>query len=101
MLIQQTTTRRRVDTVQGFTVSSKNLKKGDLVLTKPERERPESVIPSTTIKIIDGYKNRDTRLCEVPLFYDRSQSECGSVLVSDMCAVKRDDMWMLIEHDNK
>ena len=98
MLILETTTRKRVDMVQGYNITAKSLNKGDLVLT---RDRPESVIPATKIKIIDGYKNRDTRLCEVPLFYDPSQSEFGSVLVSDMYAVKRDNVWVPIDHGNK
>ena len=73
--------------VQGFTVSSKNLEKGDVVLTKPKRTKVGH--SNCKIKIIDGYKNRDTRMCDVPLFYDRRERECGSVLVSDMCAVKK------------
>jgi hypothetical protein len=92
------TTRKRKDVVQGFTITSKNLEKDDIVLTKLHCE---SVTPEIKIRIADGYKNRDTRLCEVPLFYDEKQSEFGSVLVQDMYAVKRDNVWIPIYHENR
>ena len=92
------TSRKRKDVVQGFTITSKNLEKDDIVLTKLHCE---SVTPETKIRIADGYKNRDTRLCEVPLFYDEKQSEFGSVLVQDMYAVKRDNVWIPIYHENR
>ena len=72
--------------VQGYNVTSKSLKKGDIVLTKPRK--CILGIPNCKIKIIDGYKNRDTRLCDVPIMYDEANREYGSVLVSDMCAVR-------------
>ena len=99
MLIQQTTTRRRIDMVQGFTITSKNLEKGDIILTKPRNV--SSVLPNCKIKITDGYKNRDIRMCDVPILYDEENREQGSVLVSDMYAVRRDNMWIPIQHDNK
>ena len=99
MLIQQTTTRRRIDMVQGFTITSKNLEKGDIILTKPRDV--SSVLPNCKIKITDGYKNRDIRMCDVPILYDEENREQGSVLVSDMYAVRRDNMWIPIQHDNK
>ena len=48
------TTRKRKDVVQGFTITSKNLEKDDIVLTKLHCE---SVTPETKIRIADGYKN--------------------------------------------
>ena len=99
MLVLETTTRKRVDMVQGYNITAKSLEKGDVVITKPRGV--SSVLPNCKIKIIDGYKTHPKRMCDVPILYDENNREFGSVLVSDMCAVKRDDMWMFIEHDNK
>ena len=85
--------------VVGYTITSKNLKKNDIVITKPRGV--SSVLPNCKIKIIDGYRTRDTRLCDVPIMYNESDREYGSVLVSDMYAVKRDNVWIPISHDNK
>mgnify|MGYP001150428638 FL=1 len=85
--------------VVGYTITSKNLKKNDIVITKPRGV--SSVLPNCKIKIIDGYKTRDIRLCDVPIMYNESDREYGSVLVSDMYAVKRDNVWIPISHDNK
>jgi|TARA_R110000823_G_scaffold24292_1_gene71876 hypothetical protein len=99
MLNIVTTTTRRTDMVVGYTITSKNLKKNDIVITKPRGV--SSVLPNCKIKIIDGYKTRDIRLCDVPIMYNESDREYGSVLVSDMYAVKRDNVWIPISHDNK
>jgi hypothetical protein len=99
MLVLETTTRRRVDMVQGYTITAKSLEKGDIVLTRPHGV--SSVLPNCKIKIIDGYKTRDIRMCDVPIMYDDDEREFGSVLVSDMYAVKRDNMWVTIDHGNK
>ena len=99
MLVVETTTRKRVDMVEGFTVSSNNLEKGDIVLTKPRGVK--SVLPRCKIKIIDGYKTHTKRMCDVPIMYDENLREQGSVLVSDMYAVKRDNVWIPIDHGNK
>lgn len=85
--------------VVGYTITSKNLKKNDIVITKPRGV--SSVLPNCKIKIIDGYRTRDIRLCDVPIMYNESDREYGSVLVSDMYAVKRDNVWIPISHDNK
>ena len=98
MLVVETTTRKRGDMVEGFPVSSKNLEKGDIVLTKPRGVK--SVLPNCNIKIMDGYKKHTTRLCDVPIMYDETNREYGSVLVSDMYAVKRDNVWIPIDHGN-
>jgi|TARA_R110000796_G_scaffold29182_1_gene79134 hypothetical protein len=99
MLNIVTTTTRRTDMVVGYTITSKNLKKNDIVITKPRGV--SSVLPNCKIKIIDGYRTRDIRLCDVPIMYNESDREYGSVLVSDMYAVKRDNVWIPISHDNK
>ena len=99
MLNIVTTTTRRTDMVVGYTITSKNLKKNDIVITKPRGV--SSVLPNCKIKIIDGYKTRDIRLCDVPIMYNESDREYDSVLVSDMYAVKRDNVWIPISHDNK
>ena len=99
MLVLETTTRKRVDMVQGYNITAKSLEKGDVVMTKPRGV--SSVLPNCKIKIIDGYKTRDTRMCDVPIMYDEENREFGSVLVSDMYAVKRDNVWIPIQHDNK
>ena len=85
--------------VVGYTITSKNLKKNDIVITKPRGV--SSVLPNCKIKIIDGYKTRNIRLCDVPNMYNESDRDYGSVLVSDMYAVKRDNVWIPISHDNK
>ena len=99
MLVLETTTRKRVDMVQGYNITSKSLEKGDVVITKPTNV--SSVLPNCKIKIIDGYRTRDIRMCDVPILYDEDNRESGSVLVSDMYAVKRDDVWIPIDHGNK
>jgi len=99
MLNIVTTTTRRTDMVVGYTITSKNLKKNDIVITKPRGV--SSVLPNCKIKIIDGYKTRNIRLCDVPIMYNESDRDYGSVLVSDMYAVKRDNVWIPIYHDNK
>lgn len=99
MLVVETTTRKRVDMVQGYNVTSKSLEKGDIVITKPRNV--SSVLPNCKIKIIDGYKTHIKRLCDVPIMYDENNREYGSVLVSDMYAVKRDNVWIPIDHGNK
>jgi|TARA_B100000900_G_scaffold404996_1_gene414022 hypothetical protein len=99
MLVLETTTRKRVDMVQGYNITAKSLEKGDVVITKPRGV--SSVLPNCKIKIIDGYKTRDIRMCDVPIMYDEENREFGSVLVSDMYAVKRDNVWIPIQHDNK
>ena len=99
MLNIVTTTTRRTDMVVGYTITSKNLKKNDIVITKPRGV--SSVLPNCKIKIIDGYKTRNIRLCDVPNMYNESDRDYGSVLVSDMYAVKRDNVWIPISHDNK
>jgi len=99
MLVVETTTRKRVDMVQGYNVTSKSLEKGDIVITKPRNV--SSVLPNCKIKIMDGYKKHTTRLCDVPIMYDENNREYGSVLVSDMYAVKRDNVWIPIDHGNK
>jgi hypothetical protein len=99
MLVLETTTRKRVDMVQGYNITAKSLEKGDVVITKPRGV--SSVLPNCKIKIIDGYKTRDIRMCDVPIMYDEENRELGSVLVSDMYAVKRDNVWIPIQHDNK
>lgn len=99
MLVLETTTRKRVDMVQGYNITAKSLEKGDVVITKPRGV--SSVLPNCKIKIIDGYKTRDIRMCDVPIMYDEENREFGSVLVSDMYAVKRDNVWIPIHHDNK
>jgi hypothetical protein len=99
MLVLETTTRKRVDMVQGYNITAKSLEKGDVVITKPRGV--SSVLPNCKIKIIDGYKTRDIRMCDVPIMYDEENREFGSVLVSDMYAVRRDNMWIPIQHDNK
>ena len=99
MLVVETTTRKRVDMVQGYNVTAKSLEKGDIVITKSRGV--SSVLPKCKIKIIDGYKTRDIRLCDVPIMYDENNIESGSVLVSDMYAVKRDNVWIPIDHGNK
>ena len=99
MLVLETTTRKRVDMVQGYNITSKSLEKGDVVITKPRNV--SSVLPNCKIKIIDGYRTRDIRMCDVPIMYDEDNRESGSVLVSDMYAVKRDNMWVTIDHGNK
>ena len=98
MLVVETTTRKRVDMVQGYNVTSKSLEKGDVVITKPRNV--SSVLPNCKIKIMDGYKNHTTRLCDVPIMYDENNREQGSVLVSDMYAVKRYGVWIPIDHGN-
>ena len=85
--------------VQGYNITSKSLEKGDVVITKPTNV--SSVLPNCKIKIIDGYKTHTTRMCDVPILYDEDNRESGSVLVSDMYAVKRDDVWIPIDHGNK
>ena len=50
---------------------------------------------------MDGYKTHIKRLCDVPIMYDENNREYGSVLVSDMYAVKRDNVWIPIDHGNK
>ena len=52
MLVVETTTRKRVDMVQGYNVTSKSLEKGDVVITKPRNV--SSVLPNCKIKIMDG-----------------------------------------------
>lgn len=99
MLVVETTTRKRVDMVEGFTVSSKNLEKGDIVLTKPRGVK--SVLPNCKIKIMDGYKKHSIRMCDVPIMYNEEDREYGSVLVSDMYAVRRDNLWITIDHGYK
>ena len=99
MLVVETTTRKRVDMVEGFTVSSKNLEKGDIVLTKPRGVK--SVLPNCKIKIMDGYKKHSIRMCDVPIMYNEEDREYGSVLVSDMYAVRRDNLWITIDHEYK
>jgi len=99
MLNIVTTTTRRTDMVVGYTITSKNLKKNDIVITKPRGV--SSVLPNCKIKIIDGYRTRDTRLCDVPIMYNESDREYGYVLVSDIYAVRRDNVWIPISHDNK
>lgn len=99
MLVLETTTIRRVDMVQGYNITAKSLEKGDVIITKPRGV--SSVLPNCKIKIIDGYKTRDIRMCDVPIMYDEENREFGSVLVSDMYAVKRDNVWIPIQHDNK
>ena len=99
MLVVETTTRKRVDMVQGYNVTAKSLEKGDIVITKPRNV--SSVLPNCKIKIMDGYKKHTTRLCDVPIMYDENNREYGSVLVSDMYAVKRDNVWIPIDHGNK
>ena len=99
MLVLETTTRKRVDMVQGYNITSKSLEKGDVVITKPRNV--SSVLPNCKRKIIDGYRTRDIRMCDVPILYDEDNRESGSVLVSDMYAVKRDDVWIPIDHGNK
>ena len=98
MLVVETTTRKRVDMVQGYNVTSKSLEKCDVVITKPRNV--SSVLPNCKIKIMDGYKKHTTRLCDVPIMYDETNREYGSVLVSDMNAVKRDNVWIPIDHGN-
>ena len=73
MLVVETTTRKRVDMVQGYNVTSKSLEKGDVVITKPRNV--SSVLPNCKIKIMDGYKKHTTRLCDVPIMYDERQTE--------------------------
>ena len=85
--------------VVGYTITSKNLKKNDIVITKPRGV--SSVLPNCKIKIIDGYKTRNIRLCDVPIMYNESDREYGYVLVSDIYAVRRDNVWIPISHDNK
>ena len=99
MLVVETTTRKRVDMVQGYNVTAKSLEKGDIVITKPRNV--SSVLPNCKIKIIDGYKTHPKRMCDVPIMYDENLREQGSVLVSDMYAVKRDNVWIPIDHGNK
>ena len=99
MLVVETTTRKRVDMVEGFTVSSNNLEKGDIVLTKPRGVN--SVLPNCKIKIMDGYKKHSIRMCDVPIMYNEEDREYGSVLVSDMYAVRRDNLWITIDHGYK
>ena len=99
MLVVETTTRKRVEMVQGYNVTAKCLEKGAIVITK--LRNVSSVLPNCKIKIIDGYKTRDIRLCDVPIMYDENLREQGSVLVSDMYAVKRDNVWIPIDHGNK
>ena len=48
-----------------------------------------------------GYKTHPKRMCDVPIMYDENNREFGSVLVSDMYAVKRDNVWIPIDHGNK
>jgi hypothetical protein len=99
MLVLETTTRKRVDMVQGYNITAKSLEKGDVVITKATNV--SSVLPNCKIKIIDGYRTRDIRMCDVPILYDEDNREFGSVLVSDMYAVKRDNVWIPIDHGNK
>ena len=65
MLVVETTTRKRVDMVQGYNVTAKSLEKGDIVITKPRNV--SSVLPNCKIKIIDGYKTHPKRMCDVPI----------------------------------
>jgi len=71
------------------------IKKGDIVMTGSS---PDSVTPLTKIEILDGYKNRNTRLCKVPLFYDNNQFDIGSVYVKDFAYLMQgDDMIPIVE----
>ena len=71
------------------------IKKGDIVMTG---SNPDSVTPLTKIEILDGYKNRTTRLCKVPLFYDTNQFDIGSVWVKDFAYLMQgDDMIPIVE----
>ena len=99
MLVVETTTRKRVDVVQGYNITAKSLEDWDVVLTKPRGVK--SVLPNCKIKIMDGYKKHSIRMCDVPIMYNEEDREYGSVLVSDMYAVRRDNLWITIDHGYK
>ena len=99
MLVVETTTRKRVDVVQGYNITAKSLEEWDVVLTKPRGVK--SVLPNCKIKIMDGYKKHSIRMCDVPIMYNEEDREYGSVLVSDMYAVRRDNLWITIDHGYK
>ena len=61
----------------------------------------KSVLPNCKIKIMDGYKKHSIRMCDVPIMYNEEDREYGSVLVSDMYAVRRDNLWITIDHGYK
>ena len=76
-------------------VKPTDIKKGDIVMTGSS---PDSVKTLTRIEILDGYNKRTTRLCKVPLFYDNSQFDIGSVYVKDFAyLMKGEDMIPIVE----
>ena len=93
MLVVETTTRKRVDVVQGYNITAKSLDEWDVVLTNP---RPT---PAKLELLHDYDDKKDTISCRLRL-YPKGYVDT-EVKVSDIYAVKRNNVWISIDHGNK
>ena len=93
MLVLETTTRKRVDVVQGYNITAKSLEEWDVVLTTP------SPTPAKLVLLHDYDDKKDTISCRLKL--EPKGYVDTEVKVSDIYAVKRNNVWIPIDHGNK